>query len=520
MSSVVEAHGPIMGRDWFPTIDTTRCTTPAALVLFGATGDLARRKLIPAIYSLTADDLLMCPLPILCVGRRAQNREELIAWLREGIPQFARKQPFNESVWQAIEPRIQYVRGDLHDPATYRAIGEMLAWADQICGVTLGRLFYLATPPDSFPNLFHNLKHHGLTTPNAEGDHWSRLIIEKPFGRDLKSARELNQLITSLFTEEQIFRMDHYLGKETVQNIAVFRFANSIFEPLWNERHIDHVQITMAETTGIEGRAGFFDAVGTLRDVIQNHGLQMLCLVAMEPPFHMAAEALHDEKLKVLRCLRSMSPEEIDRSVVRGQYGPGTIDNARVPGYAQEPRIPPQSRTETFVALRLYIDNWRWAGVPFYIRAGKRLPCRATEIVVTFKRAPHLVFGRERRGVDRNYIVLRIQPDEGIRLCFNAKQPGLGLEIQHVPMDFRYAQAFSTEPPEAYERLILDALVGDRTLFARSDSVLASWEYLTPILEHWAAQEGSPHKYPAGSWGPPEADRLIEWTGDYWHNPI
>jgi len=517
MSSGPDAPG--LACDWCPTVDTARCDDPAAVVLFGATGDLTRRKLLPAIYSLTADDLLPCGLPIICVGRRAESRQELVQWLREGVPEFARRRPFDEGVWRQIEPRIQYIRGDLKDAATYRAIGEVFEWAHKSCGASMGRLFYLATPPESFPAVFHGIKDHGLDTGHSSGDGWTRLVVEKPFGRDLAGARALNRLVHELFTEEQIFRMDHYLGKETVQNIAVLRFGNSIFEPLWNERHIDHVQITMAETVGIEGRGHFYNSTGALRDVVQNHVLEMLSLIAMEPPVCMDAEALRDEKLKVVRSLRALGPEEIDMSTVRGRYTAGAVDGEAVPGYLDERFVDAESRTETYAALRLHIDNWRWAGVPFYIRAGKRLAQRVTEVVVVFKRAPHIVFDGKAQDIDRNRLVIRIQPDEGVRLMFSAKRPGPGLEIDPVPMDFRYAGSFMHEPPEAYERLILDAITGDRTLFARGDGVEASWEFMQPILDRWAEVQAPPLAYEAGSWGPNEADRLIGWTGGRWHQP-
>jgi glucose-6-phosphate 1-dehydrogenase len=519
MTGVTQPEGPMPGRDWCPTVDTARCTSPAALIVFGATGDLAHRKLIPAIYSLTADDLLPCGLPIVCVGRRAANRAELVEWLRRGVDEHARRRPPDRNTWQQLAERIQYVRGDLHDPALYEAIRDVFGWAENSCPAGMGRLFYLATPSESFEAILQHLKRHRLITPDADGEHWSRVVIEKPFGRDAADARELDRLVTALFSEDQVYRMDHYLGKETVQNIAVLRFANSIFEPLWNERHIEHVQITVSEAVGIEGRAGFFDATGTLRDVVQNHVLQMLALVAMEPPISMDPDALRDEKLKVLRSLRALTPEDVATSVVRGRYGAGAVDGEMVPGYLQEPRIPPGSLTETFVAMRVYVDNWRWGGVPFYLRAGKRMARRLTEIVVTFKRAPHLVFGGERQGVEQNHLIIRIQPDEGLRLCFSAKSPGPGVQIDQVPMDFAYARTFAHEPPEAYERLILDALTGDRTLFARGDGVETAWEFLDPILKYWAASAEAPKEYPAGSWGPAEADALIGRTGHRWHDP-
>jgi glucose-6-phosphate 1-dehydrogenase len=519
MSEARRVPAPEIGPQWCPTAGTSRCENPAVMILFGATGDLTRRKLMPAIYSLTADDLLPCGLPIICVGRSATNREELCQQLRAGVEAHARRQPIDDGIWEQMLPRVQYVRGDLHDQSTYKALAEVLNWADGACGCPMGRLFYLATPPEYFPALFRGISTHGLATGEPRGDRWTRLVIEKPFGHDLESAQALNELALGLFSEEQILRMDHYLGKETVQNIAVFRFANSIFEPLWNERHIDNVQITMAETVGLEGRGSFFESAGMLRDVVQNHVLEMLCLVAMEPPVSMDADAIRDEKLKVLRSLHRMTPEEMDMCVVRGRYGPGTIDGEEVPGYLSESHVAEDSTTETYVALRLHVDNWRWAGVPFYIRAGKRLARRVTEIVVNFRPAPHLVFEGHRQGIGRNSLVLRVQPDEGVRLSFSAKRPGPGVEIEPVPMDFHYARTFAHEPPEAYERLILDALTGDHTLFARGDAVEASWEWITPILKHWENSDERPAEYEAGSWGPEEADRLIAWTADRWHVP-
>ena len=516
---MTDASGPMLGRDWCPTIATSRCTNPTALVLFGATGDLAWRKLAPAIYSLTADDLLPCGLPIICIGRRDHTQADLAAWLREGVEKYARKRPLDPNVWGQMAPRIQYVKGDLQDDATYRALAEVFEWADRECSGSMGRLFYLATPPETFPGVLRKIKEHGLATDTADGDRWSRVVVEKPFGHDLASATALNDLAHELFTEEQLYRMDHYLGKETVQNIAVFRFANSIFEPIWNSRHIDSVQITMAESVGIEGRGSFYDSVGVLRDVVQNHVLEMLALVAMEPPVSMDADALRDEKLKVMNSLRPMTPDDIDHLTVRGRYGPGLVEGEPVVGYRDEPRVAEDSVTETYAAFRLHIDNWRWAGVPFFIRAGKRLARRVTEITISFKHPPHMVFEGQAQHVEENTIALRIQPNEGVRLSFQAKRPGPGLELDQVPMNFRYAQSFKHEPPEAYERLILDAIMGDHTLFARGDGVQASWEFVDPILTHWRESDAPPEEYTAGSWGPAGAEHLIAGTDDRWNNP-
>ncbi|HJN18008.1 MAG TPA: glucose-6-phosphate dehydrogenase, partial [Armatimonadota bacterium] len=328
-----ETSRPMLGRDWCPTVATSRCKNPAALVLFGATGDLTWRKLAPAIYSLTADDLLPCGLPIICVGRRDKSQEDLAQWLRTGIEKHARRLPIDEDIWGQMGPRIQYVQGDLQDDDTYKALADVFEWADRECSPSMGRMFYLATPPGTFPTILRKIKEHGLATDASDGDRWSRVVVEKPFGHDLESARSLNELAHELFAEDQIYRMDHYLGKETVQNIAVFRFANSIFEPIWNSRHIDSVQITMAETVGVEGRGNFYDSVGVLRDVVQNHVLEMLALVAMEPPISMDPDALRDEKLKALRSLRPMTPEDIDTFTTRGRYGPGLVDGEAVAGY-------------------------------------------------------------------------------------------------------------------------------------------------------------------------------------------
>ncbi len=504
--------------EWSPGASCPRHAEVTAMVLFGATGDLTRRKLIPAIYSLTADGLLPCGLPIVSVGRRVANREELLDEFRRAAAEGARVRPLRPEVWEAMAESILYVRGELDDPGTYAEVSRVLAEADGQRPRPLNRLFYLAIPPHYFEPVLDNLSLGGLAAENHGREGWPRIVVEKPFGKDLTTARALNAHLAAMFDESQVFRMDHYLGKETVQNILVLRFANSIFEPIWNQNYISGVQITMAETVGLEGRGQYFDKSGMLRDVVQNHVLELLSLVAMEPPASMDADAVRDEKAKAIRAVRRLSREQVAQDTVRAQYSAGSVAGEKVPGYLEEPGVAAASQTETYAALRLYIDNWRWASVPFCIRAGKRLPRRVTEIAIRFKRAPHLVFGGETSRVEPNTLILRIQPDEGINLCFSAKQPGPGLNIRPVPMEFHFADTFKGEPPEAYERLILDALLGDGTLFARADSIESCWELVTPIVEAWADAAVPMGAYEAGSWGPPAADALVA-PAEGWREP-
>ena len=519
-SAVSSVEPSVEAAAWRPGAACPRCADITALVLFGATGDLTRRKLIPAIYSLTADELLPCGLPIISIGRRAESREQLLAELREAADERARRRPVRANVWDTMAEGIQYVRGELDDPATYRAVAEALAAADEQACRPLHRLFYLAVPPHYFMPVIDNLDASGLARRPEAGNDGPRIVIEKPFGSDLAEAQELNRRLAALFPEDSIFRMDHYLGKETVQNLLVLRFANAIFEPLWNQKYIANVQITMAETVGLEGRGQYFDRSGMLRDVVQNHLLELLALVAMEPPAAMDADAVRDEKCKLLRSIRRISAEETARWSVRAQYTEGEVNGERVVGYREEPGVEDGSQTESYAALRLHIDNWRWAGTPFFLRAGKRLHARATEIVVRFKQAPHLVFDGQRRNISPNSLILRIQPDEGVFLCFSAKEPGPGLNIRPVPLEFHFADTFKIEPPEAYERLVLDAILGDGTLFARADSIEQSWGLITPIVEAWEEYAAPPATYPAGSWGPPEADDLLAAAGDRWQTPL
>jgi len=505
---------------WTPGAACPRHAEISSLVLFGATGDLTRRKLIPAIYSLTADGLLPCGLPIVSIGRRAESRDELLAELKQGAADHARNRPLDEAVWQTMATNIHYVRGELSDPATYKQVDQVLSGLDAQMPAPTNRLFYLAIPPHFFEDVIDNLQAGGLAKQSHGRQGWPRIVIEKPFGRDLESAKDLNSRLSASFQESQVFRMDHYLGKETVQNLLVLRFANAIFEPLWNQNYISNIQITMAETVGLEGRGQYFDRSGMLRDVVQNHLLELLALVAMEPPSSMDPEALRDEKTKALRCINAMTPEQVRDRTVRGQYTEGTMGSDHVPAYRAEPGVSEGSPTETYAAVRLAIDNWRWAGVPFYLRAGKRLAQRVTEIAVRFRQAPHIVFQGQKQGIEPNTLILRIQPNEGVHLCFSAKEPGPGLHIQRVPMDFHFAGAFKNEPPEAYERLILDALMGDSALFARADSIEQSWGVVSPILQAWEDGVSPPVTYAAGSWGPAEADRLPAEVNDAWQMPL
>jgi glucose-6-phosphate 1-dehydrogenase len=491
------------------------------LVIFGASGDLTRRKLVPALWSMFQSRVLPEPFAVVGVGRSEMSNEQFRARMREAITDFARVQPPSQKVWDRFAQALFYYSGDPADAALYDGLGRYIAKVEQERSTGSNRLFYLATPPSIYPSVVTRLGAAGLNRPPDGNSGWVRIIIEKPFGRDLASSHALNQVVTSVFAEEQVYRIDHYLGKETVQNILVFRWANGIFEPLWNRNHVDHVQITVGESIGVENRGAYYEEAGALRDMIQNHILQLLCLVAMEPPVTFDAGPVRDEKTKVMHAIRPIAADEVDRLAVRGQYGPGFVGGQRVVGYREEKGVSAQSITETYAALRLEVDNWRWAGVPFYLRTGKRLAKRASEIAVQFKRTPHLVFRRNPEILaEPNLLILRIQPDEGMSLTFGAKLPGPDLRIRPVEMDFDYGRAFGGEPPEAYERLLLDAMKGDATLYARGEWVDLAWELLTPVLDTWAV--GDPQMFPnyeAGGWGPAEADSLIERAGRSWRRP-
>ena len=484
------------------------------LVIFGGSGDLAARKLVPALYNLSRNGLLPAGFAVAGLGRRPNDDLTYRAHLRDAAATFSRTGPPEERAWAAFETGLYYVRGDFSQVADYQALARRVAEIEARHQTGGNRIFYLATRPSLFPEIIRLLGESGL----ARGPGATRIVIEKPFGRDLTSARALNAVANAVFAESQIYRIDHYLGKETVQNVLVFRFANSIFEPVWNRRYIDNVQISVAESVGVEGRGTYYEEAGALRDMVANHMMQLLAMVAMEPPIDFAADSVRDEKVKVLRAIRRLSPVDVARQVVRGVYAAGFVDGREVPGYRSEPGVSPRSTSETYVAIRFAIDNWRWAGVPFYLRHGKRLPKRATEIAIQFKRVPHLLFGEaSRAGIPPNLLVMRIQPDEGIAITFEAKQPGPAVRVQPVRMDFGYGQGFAEEPPDAYERLLLDVMLGDQTLFTRRDEAEAAWTAVMPILDTWAAGgDGAFPTYEAGSWGPAAADALVEADGFRW----
>ena len=491
-----------------------RTPEPACLVIFGASGDLTARKLMPALYNLALQHLLPASFAVIGSARRAMTADAFRKELHDAVAEFSRTRPINEEVWATFAKSIDYVATP--DDSSYDELRDALARIDGEIGANGNRLFYLATPPAAYEPIIRAIGAHGL-----RGDRgWSRVVVEKPYGRDLKSAMELTSVVQEVFREDEVFRIDHYLGKETVQNILVLRFANSIFEPIWTRQYVDHVQITAAESLGIEERAGYYDSAGAMRDIVQNHLLQLLALVGMEPPAAFDDRSVRDEKVKVLRALRQIAPDDVGQLTARGQYGPGFIEGERVVGYREEHGVAPDSQTETYVAMKCFIDNWRWEGTPFYIRTGKRLPKRSTEIAIRFRVAPHRIFTREAsEGVDANELVIRIQPDEGISLTFGAKVPVQGLRIRTVNMDFGYGESFMVDAPDSYETLILDALRGDATLFTRRDEVEQQWAFVDPILEGWHAGRQELATYAAGAWGPEQADALIARVGRSWRRP-
>ena len=487
-----------------------RGAEPCAVVIFGASGDLTARKLVPALYNLQLDRLLPSGFAVVGVARREMSAEAFVSAMREGPAKHSRRE-MSDEIWDAIAAGLSYVQagGDADD---YRRLAERLEELDRTRGCGGNRLFYLATPPSAFAPIVGSLREAGLHRP-GKGGRWSRIVLEKPIGHDLVSARALNRAVNGAFSERDVFRIDHYLGKETVQNLLVFRFANAIFEPLWSHKYIDHVQLTVAESIGVEGRGRYYEEAGTTRDMVQNHMFQLLCLTAMEPPVSLDADAIRDEKVKVLQSLRPVPAAEVTGSTVRAQYAPGVVAGEKVAGYLEESDVAADSRTETFMALRLHIDNWRWAGVPFYLRAGKRMPKRVTEVALRFRDVPHHLFEHD---TPPNTLALRIQPDEGITLKFDSKAPGPKPRLQPVSMEFRYGTSFGQQPPEAYERLILDAILGDSTLFIRSDEVEASWRYIDALMAVWREEAAPLARHVAGTWGPTESDALLRLDGRAW----
>ena len=493
-----------------------RVPEPGVMVIFGASGDLTSRKLVPALYDLAAQRRLPLEFAVVGISRTEMSHEDFRGRLREALEE-QRSGEVSDDVWESFSHGIFYMPGDSKKAETYGGLKEFLKKLDSERGTQGNRAFYLSASPSLFPAIVERLGEAGMNAGEDGG--WSRLVVEKPFGRDLESAQELNTEIRRFFEEAQIYRIDHYLGKETVQNILALRFANGIFEPIWNHHYVDHVQITVAEDIGVGTRGAFYEEAGALRDIVQNHVMQVLCLTAMEPPVAFDAESVREEKVKVLKAVRAIPEDDVDGYAVRGQYERGWVWGDEVKGYREEEEVDPESVTETYVALKVFVDNWRWAGVPFYIRAGKRLPKKATEVAIQFHSSPHTPFARDdTEGLEPNVLVVRVQPEEGLSLKIGAKVPGSGFEVSSVNMDLLYGTAFLEEAPDAYQRLLLDLLLGDPTLFIRADEAEGAWKILDPVMRHWSEnRDVSP--YPAGAWGPEEADALLAHDGRDWRRP-
>lgn len=487
------------------------------LVIFGARGDLSRRKLIPAVYHLAQAKHLPQKFQVVGFARDEITRDVFRRFAYSAIEEQIAKTDFNQKLAQELTDRFHYFRGDIHNQESFSQFSKILDTIDREQHAGGNRIYYFATPPGLFAELANRIAEAGMT---SQSHGWRRIIIEKPFGHDLESAKALNESLGRILKEEQIYRIDHYLGKETVQNILVFRFANGIFEPTWNRRYIDSIQITVAETLGVEQRAAYYEQAGALRDMVSSHLLQLLCLVAMEPPTSFSADDVRDEKVKALKAIKPLSPEDVAQQVVRGQYNRGRVEGTFYPGYHSEPGVSGESRTETFVALKLELDNWRWAGVPFYLRTGKRLAKRATEIAIQFKCAPFELFRHAHTGaLPSNFLVMRIQPDEGMTLSFSAKAPGPEIRLGSVEMDFKYVDYFGHVPSTGYETLLYDCINGDRTLFRRADQVECSWQAIMPILDVWnGSWPRDLPTYPSGSWGPSAANQMLEREGRRWRN--
>ncbi|MGY8672529.1 MAG: glucose-6-phosphate dehydrogenase [Verrucomicrobiia bacterium] len=496
-----------------------KAVEPCTMVIFGASGDLTARKLIPALYHLHLDDALPDPFRIVGFARREKTHESWRQELEDGMAKFSRTE-LNQEKWDEFAEKVFYCRGDLSDSAAYASLETQLSQFEDP-NLRHNLLFYLAISPSLFGTVAEQLHHAKLLLREEQGEHWQRVVVEKPFGTDLPSAERLNHELITYAHEKQIYRIDHYLGKETVQNILMFRFSNAIFEQLWNRQSIDHVQITVSESLGVGSRGGYYEESGAMRDMVQNHLLQVLSLMAMEPPVSLEAEAIRDEKVKLLKSIRPIAPEDLASQVVRGQYFAGQIGDEQRPGYRQEERVQAASNTETFVALKLFIDTWRWSGVPFFLRTGKNMPLSASEVRVQFRKTPHVLFATQRDGGnDPNAITLRLQPNQGIYLRFNGKVPGTSTQIRPVRMNFSYDSEFGAYTPEAYERLLLEAIAGDATLFIRRDEVETAWRIVDPIKAGWEGQALTNREfYSAGTWGPVAAEELLKQTGHSWRNP-
>lgn len=497
---------------------TERTASPSIVVIFGASGDLTKRKLVPALFRLSMERLLPGEFAIVGISRTPLSHDDFRERMRSAVTTFSETRNLDEEVWRNFAQGIYYLSGDIADPELYKNLSSLLETIDSERGTSGNRVFYLSTAPSQYSEAIAQLGAAGLAR-QSEG-RFTRIIIEKPFGYDLASARKLNEEVGAVFDEDQVYRIDHYLGKETVQNLLVFRFANGIFEPIWNRQYIDHIQITNAEAIGVEGRGAYYESSGVTRDMLQNHVFQVLSLVAMEPPVSLSANSVRDEKIKAMQAVRPIRHDEVDRYAIRGQYGPGAVGGKPVIGYREEPGVNPESATETYAMLKLYFDNWRWAGVPFYLRSGKRLPKRVTEIAIQFKEAPHLLFSRQvEQQFEPNVLVVRVQPDEGITLRIGAKIPGQTTRIRWVNMDFRYGASFGVSSPEAYERLLLDCILGDSTLYARRDMTERGWEIVMPVLEAWRETKPDFPNYEAGTWGPAAAEEFLEREGRRWRRP-
>ena len=491
------------------------------MVIFGASGDLTARKLVPALYDLAAQRLLPMEFAVVGISRTEMSHEDFRGKLREALEEH-RADEFSEDVWESFSKGLYYLPGDSKKSETYDELKDFLKKLDEDHGTAGNRIFYLSSSSSLFPTIVEHLGEAGMNEDagGEEDGGYSRLVVEKPFGRDLASAEELNVDIQRYFDETQIYRIDHYLGKETVQNIIALRFSNTIFEPMWNQHYIDHVQITVAESDGIGTRGAFYEETGALRDIVQNHVMQVLCLTAMEPPVAFDPDSLREEKVKVLKAVRHIPEDDVESFAVRGQYDAGWVFGEEAAGYREEEDVASDSQTDTYVALKLLVDNWRWAGVPFYIRAGKRMPKKATEIAIQFHKTPHTLFsGSETRGLEPNLMVIRIQPEEGVSLKIGAKVPGSGFEVRSVNMDLLYGTAFLEEAPDAYQRLLLDLMLGDPTLFIRADEAEGAWRILDPLMKAWSDGGSEVAHYEAGTWGPKEADELLTNDGREWRRP-